>query len=183
MNSKVIEFSEVKRFRSPFYVDSRGAFCQAFSESDWRKSGGDGGFVQDNWSLSHKRGTVRGLHFQTPPYAQAKLIQVISGSIFDVVVDIRRSSPTFGCHMTVQLDSGPDMLFVPTGFAHGFMSLAPDTIVYYKVSVVYEPASEGGIRWNDPDLDIDWPLAPADGSISNRDAALPHLRDLYCSFS
>jgi dTDP-4-dehydrorhamnose 3,5-epimerase len=127
-------------------------------------------------------GTVRGLHFQNPPVAQAKLVQVVRGAIFDVVVDIRRSSPTYGRHMSIQLDAGPDQVFIPTGFAHGFMSTAPGTIVHYKVSAAYDPGSEGGIRWDDSRLGIAWPMQPASGQISARDLALPLLKDLVSTF-
>jgi dTDP-4-dehydrorhamnose 3,5-epimerase len=183
MNGKMTILPEVKLLRSMYYPDSRGAFCQAFSMADWRSRESDCCFVQDNWSVSRNPGTVRGLHFQAPPFAQAKLIQVLNGAIFDVVVDIRRSSATFGHHMAVQLVAGPDQLFVPAGFAHGFMSLVPDTVIFYKVSSAYEPSSEAGIRWNDPELEIDWPMVPPPGHISSRDMALPFLGELSTPFS
>jgi len=182
MSRKPTELSDVKLLRSPYFADSRGAFCQTFSLSDWSRNAGACNFVQDNWSLSRELGTLRGLHFQNPPFAQAKLVQVMHGAIFDVIVDIRRSSPTYGRHMTVRLDAGPDQIFIPAGFAHGFMATASETIVYYKVSAAYEPASEGGIRWDDPELGIEWPLQPSNGQVSNRDMALPYLRDFVSAF-
>lgn len=182
MDHKPTTLPDVKLMQAPYFADARGAFCQTFSLSDWRPNEGACTFVQDNWSLSRELGTLRGLHFQNPPVAQAKLVQVVQGAIFEVVVDIRRSSPTYGRHMTVRLDAGPSQIFIPTGFAHGFMAIVPNTIVYYKVSAPYEPASEGGIRWDDPDLGIEWPLQPSNGQISSRDMALPYLRDFVSAF-
>jgi dTDP-4-dehydrorhamnose 3,5-epimerase len=182
MTGKSIDLPDVKLLQAPYFADSRGAFCQTFSEASWRKDVGASGFVQDNWSLSRAPGTLRGLHFQNPPVAQAKLIQVMYGAIFDVIVDIRRSSPSYGRHMTVRLEAGSSQIFIPVGFAHGFMSIAPDTIVYYKVSAAYDPKSEGGIRWDDPDLGIAWPLKPSSGQISDRDMALPRIGDLRSAF-
>jgi dTDP-4-dehydrorhamnose 3,5-epimerase len=177
-----IDFPDVKLLQARYFEDSRGAFCQIFSQAQWSEAGGNADFVQDNWSLSRLPGTLRGLHFQNPPVAQAKLIQVVHGAIFDVIVDVRRPSPTYGRHMIVRLDAGPRQLFVPIGFAHGFMSLAPDTIVYYKVSAPYVPQSERGVRWDDPELAIAWPMPPERDRISDRDLALPLLRNLDTGF-
>jgi dTDP-4-dehydrorhamnose 3,5-epimerase len=182
MTGKPINLPDVKVLQAPYFADSRGAFCQAFSIASWEKAGGACSFVQDNWSLSREPGTLRGLHFQNPPFAQAKLIQVVHGAVLDVIVDLRRSSSTYGRHMTVNLEAGPNQIFIPAGFAHGFMSIAPDTIIYYKVSAPYEPKCEGGIRWDDPDLGIVWPLRPSSGQISSRDGSLPHLRDFQSAF-
>jgi dTDP-4-dehydrorhamnose 3,5-epimerase len=182
MTKASIDLPDVKLLQARYFTDSRGAFCQVFSQSDWRAAGGEFCFLQDNWSLSRLPGTLRGLHFQKPPAAQAKLIQVVQGAIFDVILDVRRSSPTYGRHMTVRLDAGPNQIFVPVGFAHGFVSLATDTIVYYKVSAPYEPDCEGGVLWDDPDLAIDWPLRPEGGQISTRDMAQPLFRDLDSGF-
>jgi dTDP-4-dehydrorhamnose 3,5-epimerase len=182
MIGQPINLPDVKLLQAPYFADSRGTFCQAFSAANWRKDVDAGSFVQDNWSLSREPGTLRGLHFQNPPAAQAKLIQVMHGAIFDVIVDIRRSSPTHGRHMTVKLEAGASQIFIPVGFAHGFMSTAPDTIVYYKVSAAYDPKSEGGIRWDDPELGIAWPFKPSSGQVSERDMALPLLSDLRSVF-
>jgi dTDP-4-dehydrorhamnose 3,5-epimerase len=173
----------LKLIRAPFFQDSRGAFCQVYQADDWQQAGIDCAFVQDNFSVSAESGTLRGLHFQRPPAAQAKLIQVIAGAILDVAVDIRRGSPTYGHHLAMQVEAGPVQLFIPEGFAHGFMTLVPETIVYYKVSSPYDPANEGGIHWADPDLAIVWPLEPRPGRISGKDERLPRFRDLLPSFA
>lgn len=139
-------------------------------------AGIDVAFVQDNHSLSRDIGTIRGIHFQRPPHAQAKLVRCVRGRIMDYAVDLRAGSPTYGSHVALELsaDNGAQ-LFVPVGFGHAFVTLEPDTEVVYKVSDVYAPECDGGIAWNDPRLAIDWPL-PASGPIlSNKDIALPTL--------
>ena len=141
-------------------------------------------FVQDNQSLSVRRGTIRGLHFQTPPEPQNKLVRVLRGSIFDVAVDLRRGSATYGrsCAATLTADGG-EQLFVPVGFAHGFLALEPNTEVAYKTDKFYAPACDAGIRWNDPDLDIAWPVDPADVTVSDKDAKLPGFRTFASPFA
>src|SRR5262249_24553541 len=135
-------------------------------------------FVQDNHSLSRSVGTVRGLHFQAPPHAQHKLVRVTRGRIFDVAVDIRRKSNTFGRHVAVELSSDNWLqLLVPVGFAHGFCTLEPNTEIQYKVSSPYSPEHDAGILWDDPDLGIAWPAARQTAVISERDNALPRLKD------
>jgi dTDP-4-dehydrorhamnose 3,5-epimerase len=137
--------------------------------------------VQDNHSLSRKPGVIRGLHFQLPPFAQAKLVRVVRGSVLDVVVDIRRGSPSFGHHATVTLSAGNGLqLFVPHGFAHGFCTLEPDTEVLYKVDAYYAPEHERGLLWNDPALAIPWPAAAPE--ISDKDRCWPSLSDLADMF-
>ncbi|TDQ83367.1 dTDP-4-dehydrorhamnose 3,5-epimerase [Dongia mobilis] len=136
-------------------------------------------FCQDNVSLTAAPAAVRGLHFQRPPFAQAKLVTVLAGAIQDVIVDLRPGSREFGRVTSFHLSASADQqLFVPVGFAHGFCSLQPETIVHYKVSAPYAPAAEGGILWNDPDLGIDWPFTAAEVLVSEKDAAWPRLRDL-----
>jgi dTDP-4-dehydrorhamnose 3,5-epimerase len=149
--------------------DGRGYFVEAYRES-WRESLGCARpFVQDNHSYSRPSGVLRGLHFQRPPRAQAKLVRVMAGSIFDVVVDLRQGSTTFGRHHTLTLSAEvQNQLFIPEGFAHGFLTLEPDTHVCYKLTEYYHPEAEGGVRWNDPELGIDWPGVPA--VIAERDA-------------
>ena len=143
----------------------------------------DQDFIQDNQSGSHRRGTVRGLHFQIPPFAQAKLVRVLRGRILDVVVDLRRTSPSYGQHLTVELGVDEDeQLFVPAGFAHGFCTLVPDTELYYKVDAVYSAAHERGLNWADPALGIDWPVNHNDAVLSDKDVMLPPLRDLPTYF-
>ena len=133
--------------------------------------------------MSGRRGTVRGLHFQTPPRAQDKLLRVVRGAILDVAVDIRRGSPSYGQSVAVELsDENGLQLLVPRGFAHGFMTLTDRADVLYKVTDVYAPETEGGILWNDPSLGIDWPVAASDVTVNARDAAWPALADLDTSF-
>lgn len=138
------------------FEDLRGYFLESYNKETFKKIGIDIDFVQDNQSLSSK-GTLRGLHFQKPPYAQAKLIRVITGSILDVAVDIRVGSKTYGEYFSVVL-SGKNkrMLYIPEGFAHGFLSLEDNTLIQYKCSDLYNKESEGGIVWNDPDININW---------------------------
>lgn len=136
-------------------------------------------FVQDNVSLTSQPAVVRGLHFQRPPHAQAKLVTVLAGAILDVIVDLRRNSPDFGRPTAIHLSaSSGQHLLVPAGFAHGFCSLQPETLIHYKVSAPYAPQAEGGIAWDDPDLGIDWPFTAAEILVSEKDALLPRLRDL-----
>lgn len=138
------------------FVDPRGYFFESYNIEDYARHGIDCDFVQDNQSLS-KKGVLRGLHFQNPPYAQDKLVRVISGSVLDIVVDIRKKSPTYGQHYKVLLSGDNNLaLFVPKGFAHGFICLENNTLFYYKCSSVYNKDAEGGLLWNDPVLNIDW---------------------------
>ncbi|MFA6205266.1 MAG: dTDP-4-dehydrorhamnose 3,5-epimerase, partial [Methylocystis sp.] len=136
-------------------------------------------FVQDNHSLSRDVGTVRGLHFQTAPFAQDKLVRVVSGRILDVAVDLRRSSQTFGRHVVVELSKENwRQLFIPIGFAHGFVTLEPDTEVIYKVTNFYSPQHDCGVAWDDPDIGIAWPAAAESAVLSDKDRKWPRLRDL-----
>ena len=165
------------------FGDARGFFVETWNRKTFREAGIDADFCQVNQSQSAPKGTVRGLHFQTPPHAQAKLISVLAGAIFDVVVDIRRASPTFGRHLSVELSAEEGhQLFVPKGFAHGFVTLAPDTAVLYKVDAHYAPANDAGILWSDPDLNIVWPVRAEDAVLSPKDAALPRLRTIASPF-
>jgi len=158
--------------------DHRGFFSETYSKRAFAAAGIDADFVQDNHSLSAEPGTVRGLHFQTPPRAQAKLLRVVRGAVFDVAVDLRWGSPTYGRHVSAVVSAEAwNQIYVPAGFAHGFCTLEPATEVLYKVSDVYAPQAEGGLLWNDPDLAIDWPAA-AGAVLSERDRAWPRLRDL-----
>ena len=160
-----------------------GYFAETYVRCDFAAAGIPHEFVQDNESLSHAPGTVRGLHFQIPPFAQAKLVRVLTGRIFDACVDLRRSSPRYGRHATVELaaESG-DQLFVPAGFAHGFCTLEPDTTVLYKVDAVYSAEHERGVAWSDPALAIPWPVGADAAILSAKDAALPPLRDVPVHF-
>jgi dTDP-4-dehydrorhamnose 3,5-epimerase len=138
------------------FEDSRGYFFESYNEKALREAGLDAAFVQDNQSLSQK-GVLRGLHFQAPPFAQGKLVRVIKGAVLDVVVDIRKKSPTYGKHFAIELtDQNKTMFWVPEGFAHGFATLQNDTIFYYKCTNYYHKESEGCVMWNDKDLGIEW---------------------------
>ncbi|MDA9503445.1 dTDP-4-dehydrorhamnose 3,5-epimerase [Bradyrhizobium sp. CCBAU 11386] len=174
---------DVKMIRTARLCDARGYFCEAFHRSAFAEKGIPHDFVQDNQSCSERIGTVRGLHFQRPPFAQAKLVRVLRGAILDVVVDLRRLSPTFGRHVSVELDSESDeQLFVPKGFAHGFCTLQPQTVVFYKVDEVYSPRHDGGLYWADPELAIDWPVTTSEAQLSPKDRTLPTFGQLTSVF-
>jgi dTDP-4-dehydrorhamnose 3,5-epimerase len=149
------------------FVDSRGYFFEAFSRKAYEEIGISCAFVQDNLSYS-TYGILRGLHFQAPPFAQAKLVTVLQGQAFDVAVDLRKNSPTYGKHFSILLDAAnPTYFFIPEGFAHGFAALSPACLFYYKCSAYYQKSAEGGLLWNDPLLGIDWPLS--DPILSEKD--------------
>ncbi|MCW5713961.1 MAG: dTDP-4-dehydrorhamnose 3,5-epimerase [Bauldia sp.] len=165
------------------YPDSRGVFEETYNRDLWRSAGVETEFVQDNRSVSVAPFTLRGLHFQRPPFAQAKLVRVGRGRIFDVLVDLRRASPTYGRHVAVELSAeAGNQVLVPAGFAHAFLTLVPDTEVLYKVSAPYSREHDGGIRWDDPALDITWPLDGATPVLSAKDDALPLLADIPAPF-
>ena len=165
------------------FHDARGFFSETYNADDLAVHGVTTGFVQDNVSLSTARGTLRGLHFQNPPLAQAKLIRVARGAIFDVAVDIRTGSPTFGRHIGVELNAENALqLFVPAGFAHGFVTLRPLTEIAYKVSAPYSSEHDRGILWSDPRLRIAWPLDEDEAVLSAKDAALPLLSEIETPF-
>ncbi|MBB3905623.1 dTDP-4-dehydrorhamnose 3,5-epimerase [Methylobacterium brachythecii] len=177
---RVIETAipEVKRVVPKRHGDDRGWFSEVFRADRLAEAGIDSVFVQDNQSFSVPAGTLRGLHFQTPPAAQAKLVRVLAGAILDVAVDIRRGSPTFGRYVAVRLDAeNGEQLFVPHGFAHGFCTLEPNTMVAYKVDAYYSPAHDRAIAWNDPAIGIDWPVSEAEASLSAKDKAAPRLSE------
>jgi dTDP-4-dehydrorhamnose 3,5-epimerase len=133
--------------------------------------------------MSADRGTIRGLHFQSPPFAQTKLVTVVRGAVFDVAVDIRRGSPTFGRWVSAELDAdGLNQLLIPAGFAHGFCTLRPDTLLFYKVDAYYAPAHDHGILWSDPALDIPWPVDPAAAILSDKDRRQPPLSQIETPF-
>lgn len=159
--------------------DSRGWFSETFNAAALREALGDVTFVQDNQSFSAARGTLRGLHFQAPPRAQDKLVRVLRGSVLDVAVDIRAGSPTYGSWVGAELsaENGRQM-FVPQGFAHGYLTLTPDTEVFYKVSDYYSREHEGGVVWNDPAIGIAWGVAESDLTMVERDRLFPTLAQL-----
>ena len=156
------------------FPDERGWFQEAYKESDFQKAGLPTKFLQDNLSRS-SRGTLRGLHFQRGVHAQGKLVQVLAGAVWDVAVDLRPDSPSFGRWFGVELSAENYKLFyIPPGFGHGFVTLQDNTLFSYKCTAEYNKAAEGGVLWNDPDLAIDWPLT--DVLVSPKDAALPSLK-------
>jgi dTDP-4-dehydrorhamnose 3,5-epimerase len=169
----------VKVITPPKFGDGRGFFSETYNRRAFAEAGISMEFVQDNQSLSAQIGTLRGLHFQSPPFAQDKLVRVICGAIFDVTVDLRASSPTFGRHIAVELSAANGrQLFIPIGFAHGFCTLEPDTEVVYKVSNYYSAAHDKGLAWDDEALGIAWPASKADAILSEKDRKHPSLRDL-----
>ncbi len=171
--------ADVKVIVPARYGDDRGFLSEVYRRDAFAAAGIDVEFVQVNQSYSARRGTVRGLHFQLAPRAQAKLVRVTRGSILDVAVDLRPDSPTYGRHVAVELSAANwKQLFIPVGFAHGFCTLEPDTEVIYMLSDVYAPELERGVLWNDPALGIDWPVAEAEAILSPKDRAHPRLAEL-----
>ncbi len=165
------------------FADPRGVFCETYNRNRFFEHGVTLDFVQDNVSSSVHAGTIRGLHFQKNPMAQGKLIRVIRGSIFDVAVDMRRSSPTYGKWVAEKLTASDGrQLLVPVGFAHGFCTLEPDTHVLYKSSAYYSPPDDLGIAWDDPDLAIRWPCEPGKAVLSDKDKQLPRFNAVPAYF-
>jgi len=170
---------EVKVLTPRRFGDDRGFFSETYSKRTMEAAGLPGDYVQDNHSLSCGVGTVRGLHFQLPPFAQDKLVRVVRGAILDVAVDLRQGSPTYGRHVSAVISAEAwNQIFVPIGFAHGFCTLTPDTEVVYKVTAPYSPAHDRGLLWNDPALGIDWPVTPEQAILSDKDRVLPRLAEL-----
>ena len=170
------ELSDVVLVEPRVFSDGRGSFAETYKRSDFVAAGIDAILVQDNHSVS-QAGVLRGLHYQLPPHAQGKLVRVVSGAVWDVAVDVRRSSPTFGRGVAYELTGeNHRMLWIPPGFAHGFLVLADGTHFVYKCSAEYDKESEAGVRWDDPDLAIEWPLPEGrQALVSQKDAALPEL--------
>ncbi|MBY9068556.1 dTDP-4-dehydrorhamnose 3,5-epimerase [Hyphomonas sp. WL0036] len=165
------------------FNDARGYFCETYRESSYREHGVTAAFVQDNHSLSDAPFVLRGLHFQIGASAQAKLIRCTRGAIFDVAVDLRQGSPTFGAHVTAELtEQNGHQLYVPTGFAHGFCTLTANCEVQYKVSTYYDPANDRGLAWDDPSIGIEWPLQGNPPILSGKDTTHPLLSDLPAYF-
>jgi dTDP-4-dehydrorhamnose 3,5-epimerase len=175
----------VQLIKPRHFGDDRGWFTEVYSEVAFAARGLTDHYVQDNHSLSRHKVTLRGLHFQTPPHAQAKLVRCIRGAIFDVAVDVRSGSPSYGIWVGAALSAeNGHQLYIPVGFAHGFITLEADTEVMYKVTDIYAPANDGGLIWNDPDIGITWPLdAGSEPILSNKDALLGRLRDFDSPFA
>lgn len=181
---RALSIPDVKHIRTSRVNDDRGSFSEIYVRPKFAASGLNYDFIQDNESISDRVGTVRGLHFQQPPFAQTKLVRVLRGRILDVAVDLRHWSPTYGQHVAIELsDSDDGQILIPAGFAHGFCTLEPDTVVTYKVDQVYSAAHDRGVRWNDPAINIRWPVKSADAILSEKDRGLPAFAALVPSFA
>lgn len=179
LSVEATEIPAVKIISPKKHGDHRGFFSETYNRASFAEAGIDLVFVQDNHSLSATVGTLRGLHFQSAPFAQDKLVRVTKGRILDVAVDIRASSPTFGRHVAVELSAENwKQLLVPVGFAHGFVTLEPDTEVLYKVTALYGPQNDHGLAFDDPALGIDWRLPHGALTLSEKDRKHPRLSDL-----
>jgi dTDP-4-dehydrorhamnose 3,5-epimerase len=166
------------------FVDARGWFAESWSQRTWARFGVHDIYVQDNHSLSKQALTLRGLHFQTPPHAQAKLVRCLRGRMLDVCVDLRNASPTYGQWRAVELSSeNGKQLHIPVGFAHGFLTLEPETEIAYKTSAYYAPECDAGIIWNDPDLNINWPLESKKPLLSSKDEKLVSFKNFLSPFA
>lgn len=162
------------------FEDARGYFFESWNKAKMAEVGLDYDFIQDNQSKSCY-GTIRGVHFQKGEFSQAKLVRVLQGTVLDVAVDLRKDSPTFGKHVAVELSAENNrQLMIPRGFGHGFSVLTPTAVFAYKCDNVYSKASEGGVRFDDPDLGIDWKINPKDAVLSDKDKVLPLLKDITC---
>ncbi len=183
MHVEETEIPDVKILTPRKFGDHRGFFSETYNRETLAANGVDIGFVQDNHSFSAQKGTLRGLHFQTHPFAQDKLVRVTRGAIFDVAVDIRHGSPTFGKWVGRRIDAEAwNQILVPIGFAHGFVTLVEDTEVLYKTSAVYSPENDKGMAWDDPDVAVEWPLDDLTPVLSDKDKVQPKLADLPAYF-
>ena len=175
---------EVLEITPKRFGDARGFFSESWNRESWAAVGLDFDFCQDNHSLSAAAGVLRGLHFQAPPRAQDKLVRVVTGAVLDVAVDIRKGSPRFGQWVAVELSAeNGKQLLVPRGFAHGFLTLKPNTHFLYKCTDTYAPETEGAIRWDDPDLGIRWGVSPSNITLSDKDKIAPFLAEIDSPFT
>lgn len=180
MEFEKTNIEDVVLIKPNVFGDHRGYFYESYRADEFRSAGIDANFVQDNQSMS-KKGILRGLHFQAPPFDQGKLVRVVKGAVLDVVVDIRKNSPTYGAHYSVELaEQNKFLLWVPAGFAHGFVTLEDNTIFSYKCTNYYDKDSEGSIRWNSPELNIDWGLS--DPILSDKDKEASLFTDFQSPF-
>ena len=178
-NVEKAEIPDIKIIVPKKFGDHRGFFSEIYNRRAFAELGLTQEFVQDNHAFSADRGTLRGLHFQSPPFAQDKLVRVMRGRILDVAVDLRKSSPTFGRHVAIEISAENwRLMFVPIGFAHGYVTLEPDTEVLYKVTNYYAPRNDHGVAWNDPALGIDWKIAADEVILSDKDRKQPLLAEL-----
>lgn len=183
MQVEQLTIQDVRILAPKKHGDHRGFFSEVYNKKALAAAGIDIEFVQDNHSLSAERGVVRGLHFQLAPFAQDKLVRVVRGSVFDVAVDLRKGSPSYGKHVTAVLSAEAwNQILVPVGFAHGFMTLEPGTEVIYKVSNYYAPDHDRGILWNDPELGIAWPIGAGEAILSDKDRKQPRLAEIAPPF-
>lgn len=184
MKVERLAIPDVKLITPVVVRDHRGVFSETFNGDAFKRAVADVEFIQDNHSLSCARGVVRGLHFQTEPHPQGKLVRVTRGAILDVAVDVRRGSRTYGRHVSALLSAENwAQLWIPVGFAHGFCTLEPDTEVLYKVTDRYAPECDRGLLFDDPDLGIEWPVPAAQAILSEKDRRLVRLRDLPAYFT
>jgi dTDP-4-dehydrorhamnose 3,5-epimerase len=183
MDARVTNITGVQLLKPRYFYDSRGHFVETYNKRSARELGLVARFVQDNESLSVRQGTIRGLHFQTPPKSQAKLVRVLRGSIYDVAVDLRVGSPSYGrwAADTLTADGG-EQFFVPRGFAHGFCTLEPNTVVAYKVDNYYAPECDRGLAWDDPTLAINWPVSSENAALSDKDRKFGRFADFVSPF-
>lgn len=178
MQIENLAIPDIKILTPVRHSDSRGFFSEIYNRETLLDVGINLEFVQENYSWSSCINTVRGLHFQTGEFQQDKLVQVVRGAILDVAVDLRQGSPWYGQHVCAEINADNwKQILVPKGFAHGFLSLTPETSVMYRVTAHYSAAHDAGIRWNDPDLNIDWPVSSDDAVLSDKDSELPFLAD------
>jgi dTDP-4-dehydrorhamnose 3,5-epimerase len=178
MQIEPLAIADVKIITPRRFQDDRGFFSETWNVRAFREAGLEADFVQDNHAYSVEKGVVRGLHYQLPPSAQGKLVRVTKGAILDVAVDIRRASPTFGHHVSAVLSAENwRQIWVPVGFAHGYVTLEPHTEVVYKVTNLYAPALDRGIMWSDPALGIDWGLTDTEAILSEKDRRQPRLAE------
>ena len=178
MNVIKTDIPDVVIIEPRVFGDHRGYFFESFSENDFSENVREVKFVQDNESKSCY-GVLRGLHFQKPPHAQAKLVRVVKGRVLDVAVDVRKGSPTFGKHVAVELtEDNHRQLFIPRGFAHGFAVLSEEAVFQYKCDNYYAPQSEGSVLWNDPEIGIEWGIPEGNVILSDKDTRSPLLKDL-----
>lgn len=184
MQFERMDIPEIVRIIPKRFGDNRGYFSEVFRDDQFAQHIGPTRFVQDNQSLSAEVGTVRGLHYQLAPRAQGKLVRCIAGAILDVAVDIRKGSPSFGRSVAVELSAeNGHQLWVPPGFAHGFCTLLPDSVLFYKVTDYYSPEHDRGVLWNDPAIGIDWPVEAGQAVLSAKDTVQPGLAEMDTNFT